>query len=120
MRKLLVLVCLGAIGAGLGAWGAYGPGQRPATFRTTSLRCGDLALRINATGTIEPEEVVDVGAQVVGVVKSFGPDPSDPSRTIDTGSAVDEGTVLARLDDALLKARVAQTRASLRHAEAEL
>ena len=33
----------------------------------------------HAIGTIEPEEVVEVGSQVVGVVTSFGPDPHAPA-----------------------------------------
>ena len=36
------------------------------SYRTVMIRRGDLRSTINATGTIEPEEVVDVGAQVAG------------------------------------------------------
>ena len=41
---------------------------------------GDLLSTISATGTIEPEEVVDVGAQVMGLIQEFGPDPRDPAK----------------------------------------
>ena len=41
----------------------------------STIRRGDLRSTINATGTIEPEEVVDVGAQVAGLIQSFGVDP---------------------------------------------
>ena len=81
---------------------------------------------IIATGTIEPEEVVDVGAQVAGRIVSFGDDPrskTDPSykdKTIDYGSPVEEGTVLARIDDATYKTRVALEKAKCERAEAEL
>ena len=37
---------------------------------------------VNATGTVVPEEVIDVGAQVVGRIVEFGPDP-DPSEVYD-------------------------------------
>ena len=33
-----------------------------------------LVSTINATGTIEPMEVIDVGAQVAGLIRSFGKD----------------------------------------------
>ena len=35
-------------------------------FRTEKIERGDLNITVDATGTIEPEEVVDVGAQVTG------------------------------------------------------
>ena len=34
--------------------------QKPLSFRTAKITCGDIAATISATGTIEPEEVVDV------------------------------------------------------------
>ena len=45
----------------------------------------------------EPEEVIDVGAQVAGQILSFGKDAD--GKTVDYGSHVREGTVLARIDD---------------------
>ena len=86
---------------------------------------GNIAL-ITATGTIEPMEVLDVTAQVSGRIVSFGDDPrgaTDPSfkgKTIDYNSPVEEGTVLARIDDTLYKARVEQEQAGYKRAEAEL
>ena len=44
-------------------------------FRMAPVVRGDLSWTISATGTVEPEEVVDVGAQVTGKIASFGPDP---------------------------------------------
>ena len=60
-----------------------GPMLAPSTCRIapSSIRQGDLGSTINTTGTIEPEEVVDVGAQVAGRIESFGADPRDPSKT---------------------------------------
>ena len=75
---------------------------------------------ITATGTIEPEEVVDVTAQVSGRIVSLGEDPrgaTDPrykGKPIDFNSPVEEGTVLARIDDTLYKLRVQQEEAGCR------
>ena len=75
---------------------------------------------VRATGTVEPEEIVDVGAQVTGMIKSLGLDPSSPGKAIDYGSRVEAGTVLARLDDAVYQADVEAAQAVVARAEAEL
>jgi HlyD family secretion protein len=80
-------------------------------FRTATVKRGDLVSTINATGTIEPVEVVDVGAQVAGQIISFGKDKN--GKTIDYGSTVEEGTVLAQIDDSVYAADVALARAQL-------
>ena len=72
-------------------------------YRTIAVRRGDLRSTINATGTIEPEQVVEVGAQVAGQVQSFGTDPRDPKKPVSYGTHVEPGSVLARLDDALFR-----------------
>ena len=70
---------------------------------------------------MEPEEVVDVGAQVVGIIKSLGQDPDHPPRkTIDYGSVVQKDTVLALIDDAVYKAQVDQAQATLDRSKADL
>jgi HlyD family secretion protein len=71
---------------------------------------------------MEPEEVIDVGAQVVGIIKSLGIDPSDSAnkKTIDYGSVVHKDTVLALIDDAVYKAQVHQAQATLESSKANL
>ena len=39
---------------------------KSAGFKTVQVKRGDLQATISATGTVEPEEVVDIGAQVAG------------------------------------------------------
>src|SRR5262249_42666935 len=75
---------------------------------------------ISATGTVEPEEVVDVGAQVAGKIKSFGADPQAPGKVIDYGTNVEEGTILAQIDDALYAADVASSTSQLEQAKANV
>ena len=57
-------------------------------LRTVAVERGDLQFTIDATGTVQAEEVVDVGAQVAGKIQSLGVDPRDAKRTIDYGSPV--------------------------------
>ena len=90
------------------------------SFRTAAIKRDNLTNTINSTGTVEPEEVIDVGAQVVGIIKSLGPDPAHPDKTIDYGSVVHKGTVLALIDDAVYKAQVHQAQATLESSKANL
>src|SRR5690349_1913477 len=115
LKLLLVLMLLGAGvgGVGAGAWYLLYGRHAGASFRTATAEKGNLLATISATGTIEPEEVIDVGAQVAAQIKNFGQDPTNSARTIDYGSVVHEGTLLAQLDDNLFKARVEQMQAAL-------
>jgi len=88
----------------------------PSPFQTVPVTRGDLGVTISATGTIEPEEVIDVGAQVAGRIVVFGKDKH--GKTIDYGSEVEEGTVLAQIDDAIYAAEAEEGKALLEQAGA--
>jgi HlyD family secretion protein len=91
-------------------------GKSSTSFRTVPVKQGDLIATISASGVVEPEEVVDVGAQVAGRIVAFGKDES--GKTVDYGSRVEEGTVLAQIDDSLYAADVAQVKAQREQARA--
>jgi len=88
------------------------------TLRMASVQRRDLVATISATGTVEPEEVVDVGAQVAGQISAFGKDKN--GKSIDWGSVVEQGTVLAQIDDALYRADVEAAKAQLQQAQASV
>jgi HlyD family secretion protein len=90
----------------------------PTAFHTAAVTRGDLLVSIDATGTVEPEEVIDVGAQVQGKIISFGTDRK--GHTVDYGSLVEQATVLARIDDSLYVAEAEQAEARLQSAQASL
>ena len=90
------------------------------SFRTVAIKRDNLINTINSTGTMEPEEVIDVGAQVVGIIKSLGQDPTHPEKSIDYGSVVHKGTVLALIDAAVYQAQVHQAQATLESSKANL
>jgi HlyD family secretion protein len=120
MKRLLIpLLLLPLLGAG-GVWYWRTNGKSQQAFRTAKVERGDLVATINATGTIQPENVYDVGARVPGQIKGFGIDPRDSSKLIDYRSEVEEGTVLAWIDDSLYQAQVNQAKANLERAEADL
>jgi HlyD family secretion protein len=128
-RKLVVFLIVAVVLAvGMQAsWQLYHGGTTEPLFRTDHPTRDSLTATIVATGTIEPEEVIDVGAQVAGQILAFGRDPANPKRTIDYGTPVEQGTVLASIDDSLYAPEVDIARADLgtcladvRHAESLL
>jgi HlyD family secretion protein len=73
---------------------------------------------VKATGTLEPEEAVDVGAQVAGTVLRFGTDAQ--KKPITWGSVVKKGDLLAQLDSSAQEVALKGARTDLARAEAEL
>jgi len=125
MKKLLIILILAGLAVGVGMTYWRHDTASLLTFQTAEVKRGDLLVTISATGTVEPEEVVDVGAQVAGQILSFGEDAN--GNPVDYCSPVEAGTVLAEIDDALYKSEVAQAEAQvlsakggLQRAEAEL
>ncbi len=118
MRRLLIfLLFVGAISGGT----AYYLNQTAApgvSVKTAPVRRDDLVVTIGATGTVEPEEVIDVGAQVLGKIQEFGTDPE--GNPVDYGTPVTSGMVLARIDNSIYAAEVDQARAQLEQARANV
>jgi HlyD family secretion protein len=124
-RRILVIIVVVVIAAlALTVYLLRGSGKS-AGFKTVQVKQGDLQATISATGTVEPEEVVDIGAQVAGRIVNFGRDIHGGE--VDYGSFVEAGTVLAQIDDALYaadaaaaKAQLAQAKAAVQKAQADL
>ena len=125
IKKTLIAVIVLGSAAVVAGWYLNPGSQGSVSYQTAQVTRGDLLLAISATGTVEPEEVIDVGAQVAGQILSFGLDAD--GKTVDYGSKVAEGTVLAKIDESLYaeeaaqaEAQVQSARANLQHAEADL
>jgi len=117
---LAILAIIGAAAVAAFYYMSHLAADSTAVFRTATVQRSDLLPTISATGTVEPEEVVDVGAQVAGKIESFGRDPSDPAKLIDYGAVVHKDTILANIDPTIYKAQVDQAEATLRRARADL
>src|SRR5438445_9091388 len=99
MRKaIVILLLLAVLGGGAGFWYGKVQANQTTSFRTATVTLGNLQANIGATGTIEPEEVIDVGAQVAGRIERFGTDVTDSSKFVDYGSVVEKDTILAQID----------------------
>jgi HlyD family secretion protein len=117
-RRLSLLGLLGVLLVGAVLWFGLRDHNPSDGFRTVPVTRGDLQAVISATGTVEPEEVVDVGAQVAGKIVAFGKDKH--GKTVDYGSVVEAGTVLAKIDDALYAADLADAKAQLEQRKANV
>ncbi|HEX3997549.1 MAG TPA: efflux RND transporter periplasmic adaptor subunit [Pirellulales bacterium] len=121
MRVLFTLLVIAAV-AGTGGWYWYHAQavSNVPRWNTVKAEHGDINLTIRSTGTIEPQEVVDVGAQVVGMVTKFGEDKTMPNSEIYWQSKVGVGTILAYIDDSVYKAALDLAKANLQSAEAKV
>jgi len=132
---IFLLVVLGLAGVGLAYFTGHMGSETPPEFRTAVVHRGDLVSTISATGTVEPVEVVDVGAQVVGRIRDLGIDPGELKgkkvseigpeerarmKRIDYGSIVHEGTELAYIDDSIYRAQLDQSMAAFHRAQADV
>lgn len=85
---------------------------------TTTVTRGDFVSKVQATGTLEPQELVDVGAQVTGEIKEFGTDAD--GKRVDYGSEVKAGQLLARIDDTIVELDIRRAEASVAQAKAQI
>ena len=115
--KWIVLVLL-VIGAAVYWSTRSGEDENAPNFRTAPVVKGDFVNKVQATGTLEPSELVDVGAQVTGEIKEFGTDTE--GRRIDYGSEVKAGQMLARIDDTIVELNIQRAEASVEQAKAQI
>ncbi len=109
----LVCVALAAL------WFFGGDAEASAkTLRTAKVTRGDFVSKVQATGTLEPQELVDVGAQVTGEIKEFGIDLA--GKRVDYGSEVKAGQLLARIDDTIVELDIQRAEASVAQAQAQI
>ena len=118
MKSFIVLLIVLALGGGGAWWYVRHRGGPSVAYRTAEVKRGDLLATIGSTGTVEPEEVVDIGAQVQGIIDRFGTDAK--GNMVDYRSPVEEGTVLSHIDDSLYVADLNNAKAALAQAQATL
>src|SRR5688500_11347384 len=114
-RGLFLLVVVAIVGFA-GAWLMRRGNGDDTIYRTAPVTRGEILSTIGATGTVEPEEVVDVGAQVAGQISAFGKDVD--GRQVDHGSRVSKDMLLAQIDDSLYRSDVAVAQAQVTAAKA--
>jgi HlyD family secretion protein len=78
--------------------------QAPTAYVTAAVMRGPLTVTVSATGTLQPEDQVDVGAEISGRVDSV---------MVDYNDRVKKGQVLAVINTDQIRAQLAQAQASL-------
>jgi macrolide-specific efflux system membrane fusion protein len=80
-------------------------------YTTETVVRGDIENLVTATGTLQPRDYVDVGAQVSGILEKLH---------VEVGDEVKKGDLLAEIDATVYAARVDGTRAQLQNQQAQL
>lgn len=112
LRRALIpaAVLVAAIAGGwyaLARWRA----PEPTAYATTEVRRGEVVQAVTASGTLQPVVQVEVGSQVSGRIAELLADYND---------TVTKGQVIARIDPELFESDLAQAKARLRSARADL
>jgi HlyD family secretion protein len=111
-KVVLVLGALALLGtAGWGSREYFWGQQNGAKYRLATVEQGEISAYVSATGTLNPVIMVQVGTQVSGTIEKL---------LADYNSSVQDGQIIAQLDQASFRAKVAQADASLENARADL
>lgn len=113
-RMTLIAVAAVALLGGAGAlwWTQWGPGAKvESTYITATVQRGNIEDQVAATGSLQPRDYVDVGAQVSGQLRKIH---------VEVGTEVKEGDLLAEIDAETSQARVDASRAQLRSQQAQM
>ena len=110
-RALLILVPLLLAGAWYGRSAFIGERDPTTNYQFTTVQRGDVEDVVTATGTLQPRDYVDVGAQVSGQLRKIH---------VEVGDTVEAGQLLAEIDPTVYRARVDASRAQLKNLRAQL
>ncbi len=113
---VVVLALLGLGGAGY--WYMNRENTSSGSFRLAAVSRGDLLQTITASGTLQAEEVIDIGSQVTGQIASFGLDKE--GKQVDYRSEVKAGEIIATIDPSVYKSEAAVAQAGVDEAKASV
>lgn len=109
---LLTLFIAVLAGVGYTTWSIYfRPIDQTAAYQFLAVSRSTIEDVVTATGTLQPRNFVDVGAQVSGALTRI---------LVEVGSEVEAGALLAEIDPTVQQSRVDGTRAQLRNQRAQL
>ncbi|HAJ93293.1 MAG TPA: efflux RND transporter periplasmic adaptor subunit [Synergistaceae bacterium] len=111
LKRRIMAAILVLIGISGGFLWYYSKGAEEIQYKTVRAERSDLRSVIQATGTLDAVETVDVGTQISGTVKEI---------YIDYNSVVKKGQIIAEIDSATQQTDVAQAEANLMAARADL
>ncbi len=111
-RRALIVLAVAALAViGWQAQALLKSDDPTSNYQFTTIARGDIEDVVTATGTLQPREYVDVGAQVSGQLQKIH---------VKVGSEVQAGDLLAEIDSTVYLSRVDASRAQLRNQRAQL
>ena len=111
-RTLWIIVAVVVAAGAILGWTVIRNGKDDAVkYRTETLGRGDIEALVVTSGTLNPIETVDIGAQVSGKIEKLN---------ADFNSVVTKGQVVAELDQEPLKLKIQQNEASYKSRVASL
>ncbi len=114
MKRSVMIVAALALAGGAVWWFGFRGGDSAATkvrYRTAKVDRGEVIEGVAASGTIQPVELIQVGTQISGVIRSL---------SADFNSKVKAKQTIATLDARRLQSQVDQDEASVARAKADL
>jgi len=110
-KILLIGIFITAL-AGTGWWLQQTPDTgTPPDYTQAKVRRGDISAVVSATGTLNPVNTVQVGSQVSGTIQHLYADFNDQ---------VEKGQVVAQIDPAIFRAKLAEAEANVKSAQASV
>src|SRR6188472_2279197 len=112
LRKIIAVLIIGALAACSGTQGAPAPPARRSgvTVRVQPVAVRDVVYRIQAVGSLEADEVVQVTAEVEGAVAAV---------MFNEGARVSRQTPLARIDPERYRLEAQRAEAAFRQTQAD-
>lgn len=108
----ILALCAALAGGSYYAWQTwFSAGERADVLLTAAVTRGDIEDTVTATGTLQPQNYVDVGTQVSGQLKKL---------MVDVGTIVTAGQLLAEIDASVYQAKVDADRAQLLNQQAQI
>lgn len=112
MKRLLWIAGLGLlVAAGFAYYVRVDVSAAPTQLTFDTVSRGDVVVTVEATGTLQPLDTVQVGTQVSGTIATIGTDFNE---------IVKRGQVLATLDPAIYRSQIDQAKANVIRLEAEV
>lgn len=108
-HNIVIAVIVAALG-GTAAWRLFAPLPKP-NYVTATAQIGQIQESVLATGTIEAEKLVSVGAQVSGQIKSL---------KVKLGDKIKKGDLIAEIDSTPQQNTLRNAEAALQSSEAQL
>jgi len=112
-KTIILIVCSVAVAAAIAffIFNPTGANAGKISFETAKAEKGTISKIVDATGTLQAIDTVQVGTQVSGIIDAI---------YVDFNSEVKKGQLVAKIDTTNLAAALEQSRATLDNARAEL